>query len=62
VLTPRQQKGYTVNVFFFVLQAAFAALNAVLYMANGSPWSLGAAIFCGLGSLFSLAMAAVELS
>jgi hypothetical protein len=49
-----------VNVFFFVLQAAFAALNAALYVNSGSPLSLGAAIFCGLGSLFSLVMAAVE--
>jgi hypothetical protein len=41
-------------VVFFLLDAAFAALNAALYADSGQPISLGAAIFCGFGAVAQL--------
>lgn len=45
-------------LFALVVSALGTALNVVMYVLTGSPWSLGAAIFCGFLSLFNLASAA----
>jgi len=39
-----------------ILNAGFTAVNAALYVAEGQPISLGAAVFCGLMFAWSLAM------
>jgi hypothetical protein len=38
----------------FMVSVAFTALNIVLYVANGTPVSLGAAIFCGAMAVLNL--------
>lgn len=46
--------------FAFLVSASFTALNGALYVNSGSPWSLGAAIFCGLIAVFNLVVLAVN--
>lgn len=34
--------------------AAMTAINVVVYAMTSSPWSLGAALFCGILTVFNL--------
>lgn len=46
------------SLFAAIFCAAFSALNFALYATNGSPWSLGAGIFCGVLVPINLVVAA----
>jgi len=37
--------------FISIWYAAWAALNAGLYVADPNPWSAGGFVFCALGTL-----------
>ena len=41
---------------FFLFDVVAAAVNAGMYAWTHSPISLGAAVFCGLASVFQLVM------
>ncbi len=47
------------SIFAAMFSGAMCALNVAFYAADPNPWSLGAAVFCGILTLINLAVAAM---